>query len=347
MPPSPPIRSPDLYPHSLDVVSDTVYMVRFTEADYVRASFLDERALQPTALSEWMPYASLARDVDAADLQTQCGFIFHIGHVGSTLLSRLIGTQPNVLSVREPLPFRTLAQAQMELQTAESAWSTAEFNRRLDLFLKLWSRTFRGGQLPVVKATSFCSELAATVLARPFKPRAIALSVAPEVYLATIFAGQNNYRDIRGMATNRLRRLHRRIGQTSWRLHELSYGEMIAMSWAAETTALAESAEAGDRVMWLDFDDLLAAPREILAKVFRHLDREVNEVEIEKICRGPDLYRYSKAPEHGYDAQLRRTVLDQARREHASEIRAGMAWLERAASKFPIIGAVAGLERAA
>ena len=47
--------------------------------------------------------------------------------------------------------------------------------------------------------------------------------------------------------------------------------------------------------------------------------------------------RYAKAPEHGYDAALRRTVLDQARREHAAEIRKGLAWLERAGAAHAVI----------
>ncbi len=52
--------------------------------------------------------------------------------------------------------------------------------------------------------------------------------------------------------------------------------------------------------------------------------------------------RYSKAPEHAYDAALRREVLNQARALNAAEIRRGLAWLDRAAARFaPLRRAVA------
>jgi hypothetical protein len=335
--------SPEVYPHTLDAVNDAVYAVRLTEADYARASFLDQRALSAQTPGEWVRLDALAAAVEEAGLEEGLGFIFHIGHVGSTLLSRLIGAHPGVLSLREPLPLRVLAQMQLELATAESAWSGEDYDARLGAFLKLWSRRFRPDQLAVVKATSFCSELAAEVLARPGAPRAVLLSVSPETYLATIFAGENNHLDIRGMAANRLRRLHRRIGGEAWRLHALSYGEQVAMSWASETASLAQAqASAGAGALAVDFDRMLAEPEAMLAAVFAHFERAVTDREVAAIASGPDMTRYAKAPEHGYDAGLRTAVLDQARREHAAEIAGGLAWLERAAAAHAVIGDVVG-----
>ena len=47
--------------------------------------------------------------------------------------------------------------------------------------------------------------------------------------------------------------------------------------------------------------------------------------------------RYSKAPEHGYDAALRRDVLNEARAMHGEEIRRGLAWLDRAAAQYATV----------
>jgi hypothetical protein len=243
-----------------------------------------------------------------------------------------------VLSLREPLPLRVLAQAQVEVASPESLWSPADLEARLGVFLRLWSRRFRPDQLAVVKATSFCSELAAPIASRQSAPRAVLMAVEPESYLATIFAGQNNHLDIRGMATNRLRRLHRRIGGPAWRLNELSYGEQVAMTWASETAALADAkAAAGERALWLDFDRMLIEPESTLAQVFAHFGREVAAEAVAAIVAGPEMRRYAKAPEHGYDAALRKTVLDQARREHAGELSKGLAWLDGAAAAHPLI----------
>jgi hypothetical protein len=52
--------------------------------------------------------------------------------------------------------------------------------------------------------------------------------------------------------------------------------------------------------------------------------------------------RYSKAPEHAYDAALRLAGLDEARAAHGAEISRGLAWLEHAAANFsPIREAMA------
>ena len=43
------------------------------------------------------------------DLRSDARWIFHIGHVGSTLVSRLLGELAGVLAIREPRLLRDLA----------------------------------------------------------------------------------------------------------------------------------------------------------------------------------------------------------------------------------------------
>jgi hypothetical protein len=66
----------------------------------------------------------------------------------------------------------------------------------------------------------------------------------------------------------------------------------------------------------------------------RHFDIDAASGEVEATIAGPDMRRYSKAPEHAYDAALRLEVLNEARATHGAEIRRGLAWLERAAAEF-------------
>ena len=78
----------------------------------------------------------------------------------------------------------------------------------------------------------------------------------------------------------------------------------------------------------------LAQPPLILLAALRHLGIDATPGEAETILRGPHMHRYSKAPEHAYDAGLRSEVLNEARAAHGAEIRRGLAWLERAAAEF-------------
>ena len=110
------------------------------------------------------------------------------------------------------------------------------------------------------------------------------------------------------------------------------------MSWACEMAALTEAAKvAGDRVIWIDFNDFLANPPQYLKAAFLHLDIEASDEETRRIVESDEMRRYSKAPDHTYDAKLRRDVLNQARAQFEAEIGWGLNWVERAAGEFPLL----------
>ena len=78
--------SPEVYPHALDPIGDAVSLIRMTREAFAAASFLDGRLLTPQTQVAWRPWADVEAAVAEAGLGERCGFIFHIGHVGSTLM---------------------------------------------------------------------------------------------------------------------------------------------------------------------------------------------------------------------------------------------------------------------
>jgi hypothetical protein len=336
-------RSPQMFPHLLDPRSDSVSFVELTRADYEKASFLDSRILTPQTPVRTLPWRNVAEAVESAGLAERCGLIFHIGHVGSTLLSRLIGSHPGAFALREPGILRTFAQIMSEPAGTPGTWSGEDVDRRLSSMLKLFSRTFDGGQLAVVKATSFVSELGEALLARASRPRAVLLYVSPESYIATILGGPNSREEAKILAPSRLRRLHRRLGREAWSTASSSEGERLAMAWACEMLGLAAAAgSAGERTARVNFDEFLVNPSSLLG-IFRHFGIDASAAEVRTIVEGPDMRRYSKAPEYAYDRALRVAVLNQARELHGNEIRRGLAWLDRAAEQFAQVRQVIAL----
>jgi hypothetical protein len=328
-------RSPELFPFALDPPADSVAFIRLKRSDYERASFLDARLLSPQTTSTSRPWSQVAAAIDAAQLLERCGFIFHIGHVGSTLLSRLMGSLPGAFCLREPVILRTFAQLSDHPEAQPRLWSEDDFNARLTGCLKLLSRTFEAQQLPLIKATSFVSELAAGLMSRATDPKAVIMYVSPESYMATILGGPNSRQEAKLLAPSRLRRLQRRIGAEAWQLAALSEGEIVALSWACEMSALARAANSGGkRAFRVDFDQFLTSPGPHMAALLSHFQIKATAQEVRTIIEGPEMRRYSKAPEHGYDAALRRDVLNAARSTHGAEIRRGLAWLDRAAEQF-------------
>jgi hypothetical protein len=327
-------RSPQLFPYSMDLGSDSVSFVHLAKADYEKASFLDPRILTPQTRACSLPWAEIARAIDSAQLKERLGFIFHIGHVGSTLLSRLIGAHPCAFSLREPMLLRGFAQLKSEPRHAPAAWGGDAFEARLTRVLQLFSRTFEDRELAVVKATSVVSELSATLLSRASAPKAIMMYVPPESYIATILGGANSRQEAKVLTPGRLQRLQQRIGCEAWRAEHLSEGETLALAWACEMSALAQAARSSAaRLMHVDFDQFLINPSSLL-EILRHFDIDATAAEVQTILEGPDMRRYSKAPEYAYDAALRLEVLNEARALHGAEIRRGLNWLEQAAGRF-------------
>jgi len=317
-------RSPELFPYALDIDREILIMIRLAEQDYQHASFLDERVLNPTMRLQTYPWHEVIRAVETAGLEERCSYVFHIGHVGSTLISRLIGSHPGILSIREPLLLRSFAQRRDN--------GTNAFDADLGTCIRLLSRTFSPRQRAVVKATSFVSELATKLLSRRGSPRGLAICVSPESYLATILAGENSRREARVLAPSRAQRLRMRLEGAPWNLDSMTEGEIIALGWATECCALAGTAGfADERVLPLDFDAFLEAPSTTLHRVLKHFEVDVTYEEATTIVAGPHMRRYSKAQEFAYDPALRRDVLNAARTQHGVEIRRGLAWLEKLA----------------
>lgn len=337
-------RSPELFPFDLDPATDQATLIRLTEADYQRASFLDGRILTPQTPRRAVPWPHLEAAVAAAPLAETAGYIFHIGHVGSTLVSRLLGAHARVFAVREPAILRTSAEMCFEPEAPARQPTGSEGDQLLGTILKLLSRTFHPEQRAIIKATSFVSELAAPILVRRSRPKAIFMFVPAETYLATILGAPNSPREARLLAESRLRRIHARIGGEHWRVAELRQGELVAMSWACEMTALAAAAdEARERVVWVNFNRFLESTAASLRSAACHLGVEATELEVETILSGPALRQYAKAPEFPYNPAVRDQVLNQARKDQAPEIAHGLSWLDRAGTQSAAISTVLAL----
>lgn len=325
-------HSPELFPYVLDVPTDTVSFIRLSEAEYERASFLDARLRTAQMHHKAVPWVQVAPAIAEARLTERCDFIFHIGHVGSTLLSRLMGAHAGAFALREPQILRTFAQIRAA-PALPHGWTDTDFAARLDGCLKLLSRTFHARQRAVIKATSFVSDLAAQLLARAASPKAVMLFVSPETYLATIFAGPNSRKEAQIMTPSRWQRLNRRAGTTICDLAKLSEGEAIALGWACETAALAQAAHGrAEQILRLDFDGFLEDPARLCLAALLHMGISATADEAAAIVGGLHMERYSKAPEFAYDADLRLSLLTEARAAHGAQIRRGLQWLEISAS---------------
>jgi len=322
--------SPDAHPHNLDIAGGRVLVVRLDERAYRNASFLDDRILSPSTQGAWLPGAAVTEASRRVLEPRPLHFIFHTGHVGSTLVSRLLDETGAILSLREPLLLRTLADAHDALGRPDSLLGAPQFETLLDMTLRLWSRGYAGTRAVVVKATSSAGRLAPAILARAPASRAVYLNLHAEPYLATLLGGANSGTDLRGHGPGRIRRLLAGRELPVEPLHALSPGELAALGWLTETLALRQAiADHGSRVLALDFDAFLADVTGQLARVAGHFGLAAEGATIAAAAAGPVLRQYSKAPQLPYAPGERTARLEESRRENRAEIAKGLAWLER------------------
>lgn len=308
---------------ALEAQTSLVRLIAMDDAAYRAASFLDDRMLQQPvqqAVARWDELAAAAAKTGRTDAR----WIFHIGHVGSTLVARLLGELPGVLAIREPRSLRDLALLPQEQRGHYASALT-----------RLFSRSFAADQAALVKATSFVSEIAPALV--PPGERALFMYATPKAYVSGILAGENTRAELTHFADFRRQRLMSRgivlpdAGK--------SHAHLAAAGWACEMTALEAAARAmSDRcVLWVDFDRMLYRMADALRDVAAFFGFDADPQRIAAIAGGPLMRRYSKALEYEYSPALRRQLLDEAVRDHQGDIDSALAMLHRAAETCPLL----------
>jgi hypothetical protein len=324
-----------IHPYRIDMVRDRLLLLRLTLEQMNGAAFLDQRVQEGKPPGAWLAWERVSAIMAGRQPGAAAHYLFHVGHCGSTLVSRLLG-ELGVTALREPLPLRTLAETHMGLDAPESRWSRPTFDTRLTLLTSLFDR---GAGPRTVKATSFCSDLAISILASHGDRRATVVFTALRPYLANVLAGPASRVELQTMAPMRHRRLRTHVGDGIAPLHGMSPGQVAAMSWMTEMTALAAVPDVIDpgRLAYIDFDRFLVDAGPQLRRLADHVQPGIPDEQLFAAVSGSTMTRYSKAPEHAYDARLRQEVLADGERRFGDEIRSGLAWCERVADRSPAV----------
>jgi hypothetical protein len=303
---------------AVDPQAGLIRLVEMTPEAYRASSFLDDRMFEQKRVTHLLPWTDVAGPAPEGARQ-DARWIFHIGHVGSTLIARLLGELETVLSVREPRALRDLTFFPAEIR--------AQFTPVLRV---LYSRTFAPEQTALTKTTSFVSEIASELV--PGDGRALFLYATPRAYICGILAGENSRKELKAMAAARTARLASRgITLTPAR----SEAELAAAAWACEMTSLEQAAGSG--MHWADFDRMLEDLEGTLRKLAEFFGFSASEARIAEVANGPLTRRYSKATEYEYSPNLRRDLLAEANDRHRADIESALAMLDAASETAPLL----------
>lgn len=325
-----------LFPHLADLAKDQVLLSTMSETAFRQASFLDQRILTPELQRQIVSWSDVP-SLPPSSLKKP-HYIFHVGHVGSTLISRLLGELDDFLALREPAILRQLAEVQVS-KPADIDWSSEEQATRVGQVESWLSRVFHDNQRVMIKASSFVSPLAANLLAD--KGTALFLFASLDRYLPTILAGDASKQEASALADVRLFRLEQHCGQPLAKKETLSLAQTAALGWLCEMVTLCDAERhcPEAKIAWMDFDNFLRQPAKQLQIAAKHFGRKLSMEDSQSLISSPIMTSYSKAPEYDYSASLREELLAEAAQIHADDIKQTLLWVDQLARRFPIVSA--------
>jgi hypothetical protein len=328
------MHNEDIFPFEIDFLKDQVLLVKLSSPDRNTASFLDQRVLTPTTPGGWVPWQAIQSNVSAGQDTGTTHYMFHVGHCGSTLLSRLLAHSGTLQSVREPLILRSFAQEKADWPLGCSFLTRDEQKRRLQTMTALWGR---GASRTLIKATSICTDLMPCHLSDQAEARAIFIFNGLETHLAAMLASDNHQVDLKNFARMRVQRL-RHMTSLNIRLDQLGTGQLVAMSWLCEAVSACLTRQTHKaQVGLVDFDGFLAKPQETLIDLHAFLGAPVTPAAVEQAVNSSIMRTYSKAPEYEYSPQARAHLLADSRTKNQQIINQGLNWIDQQAKESQLV----------
>lgn len=321
-------RDPDVLFQDLDLVNRRGLLVRITEADYRRASFLDHRVLRPDTEGAWFPLARILKEAAGVGQPLPPHFIFHISHCGSTLVSRLLSELPGNLPVREPLPVLGLAMQRRELNRSAARITERAWDELFELSLRLLGRAYRPGERSFIKATSACANLLDPLAAKSPASRALLLYTDLETWLCTMLRDEVVRENGRFYAAAWLTDFTVMTGHTDIMLSELTDAEQFTLNWLTGMLHFEKARQATpERVLPCDFDAFLADPGAGLESAARFFG--LDSTRAREAAVGRLMHSYAKNPNQVYDGSKRLQELKEARERFGKEVETGLAFAAR------------------
>ena len=339
--------TPDLLPWQLDLAGSRLLLALMDEPAYRAAAFLDQRLNMDGRLQAiWAPLAQVSADARASGRrQTAAVFLFHIGHCGSTLLSRLLGEDPRLLPLREPLSLRSLAESERQAGSAGAPLDRAAWEALRELLLLLLTRSYGESQRAFIKPSSNCNNLIVPVLGSHPGHKAIFLYLNLRSYLANLLRPQSR-NALYVFAADRAADLRRLMPGIELSFEDLPPARLGALNWTASMAQFAQAQDdlqCGPRLRAIEFEDLLRNPVTHLLELYGFLDTPMDAVQVERLLAGGHMRRYSKDQRFAYTPELREVDLRASLEVHRAEIDDAGAWLADLLDQVPGLSKLKGM----
>ena len=312
------------------VLRRELVFVRVTRADYRRIDFLyPDRIARHEACS--VPAEAAASWLRARSPSAASGWIFHHGYCCSTLLTRILDALGGALVLREPWVLLKLSALRRDFVVVEEGGGPS----LLHLALALLRRTYSPAEVPLIKASSSCTDLLPEVL-RMDGARAIFLYAPLRDHLCQVLKDPDRRRLLRQRAAA-LRGAPEELGGPG-DIDCRDDAECAAYVWLVHMQRYAYTARlaGGEHLRALPADRLLESTEAAVWATAEHLGvSPLRRPWLEEACRAT-LARDAKRPDVPFAAAARRQQLAKVAGDHAAELALAGAWIDRVLERWPL-----------
>lgn len=333
-------ENPGFYLREINFRRNRASLVQLDEPAYRASTFLGGPRLVTLGAEELeVPLDALVQH--CTEDHGPMHFLFHIGHCGSTLLSRMLGELPGLFSLREPRPLMGLAQYRRSMGHPGYRLDESEWREYLHAVMELLSRTWRDSDVALVKPNSHSNNQIADELEWA-AGRALLLQVGLEIWLATVL--KTDKRDeLRHFAELRAADLKHRIPETALPPpNEITDAQRAAVTWLVQLLEFQDALDQhGDRCLRVDFDEFLENPGDGLARIAQHFSIDTND---QTITNALSLMtrEHAKHSDRSYDPGQRRVELDENRSQFTTEIAAAREFATTLCDQHPVLSKALG-----
>lgn len=292
--------SPDHYLHSFE--GDKAIFVPMDRAAYHRSIFLDGRISAAGGQAIAIPASVLTQGVRAPQ---PTSWIFHMAHVGSTLLARALDDPDASLVLREPLALRQLA--------------VQPDDRRLAIVAAMFGKRYRTDAPTLVKANVPVNFVLPKLAAIEPDAHAILLHLPLRDYLLATLRS-DSHRDW-------LRKVAAFLSPYLGDLSALSDAERAAALWLAQVNAFTAALTALPNARALNAELFFADPESVLNAAAGHLGVPIPRTVIAATVGGRLFSTNAKNPTVAFDNKLRVARRNDLRGSMSAELDAAEEWI--------------------
>jgi len=301
-----------------------------TASGYRKTPFLDERSLkhgigacrysvqtvQLQDLAQWGDGKSHYQVGEGVN------FIFHLGHTGSTLLSRALGETEGTRVMREPPLLTWLAE---NLPSVDKKGQDALWN---SMVLPWLSRRYYANERIVVKAKSTALRFLRPAIKYNDASKAVFMYSTLRTHLTICLARQQErFPDEQfGSLDVKMKgafNVFKEFSVDSLAFRSLSIPKRMALAWMKRMMFVQSMPKS--KVLSLDMDAFLTNPYEHLMEGGQFLDLNITKKSAEAIASDRHIFKvYAKDQDVPWDAAVQRRLFDGRKAAYSAEIDEGM-----------------------